>query len=508
MAKVEEVFRLSGVPTFTFVKPTRYAEILVSMRTPGRCLVIEGPSGIGKTSVVIRILQELGLEAQASFLSARRPNDVEYIESIPELASIGTVVVDDFHRLSDETKASLSDYMKVLADSEDANSKLVLIGINKIGQQLVKVAHDLGLRLDVYRLESNPDESIYDLIELGESALNVVINSKEDIIRRCQGSFQLAQLICHKVCVLGGISITSEQKIEITTSVNGVVEDILGDLSRVFKDVTVNFARGSKIRREGRAPYLHMLKWLSESDEWSVDLTDAVAVHPHMKGSIGQVLDKGHLATLLADKEKGLDSYFHYEISTSVLSVEDPRLVFYLKNLVWRVFTKQVGYKAEYFPNRYDFALSFAGADRDVALAIFEKLMEHELEVFYDENEQHRIIAQNVEDYLAPIYRSEAKYVIALMSPEYPTRIWTKFESDAFRERFGSNEVIPIRYRTVKSGFFTDDAKYGGLSFDPSAGTEEQVSEIVEQLCARLAEDRLAGAAALAAELKEDKESS
>lgn len=486
------------------MKPARYAEILVSMRTPGRCVVIEGPSGIGKTSVVTQVLQELGIADTVTSLSPRRPGDIEYIENLPNLGAIGTVVVDDFHRLGDETKSKLSDYMKVLADTEDPNSKLIIIGINKIGQQLVKVAHDLGLRLDVYRLESNPDEAIRELIELGEKALNIKINSKDDIIARCQGSFQLAQLIGHKVCVLGGVSNTQEKEFIITTSVNGVVEDILGDLSRAFKDVTLNFARGTKLRREGRAPYLHMLKWLSESDEWSVDLSDAVIMHPHMKGSISQVMDKGHLATLLSDPDKRLDAYFHYEASTSVLSVEDPKLVFYLKNLVWRVFTKQVGYKAEYFPNRYDFALSFAGANRGLALEIFRGLMDREVEVFYDENEQHRIIAQNVEDYLAPIYRSEAKYVIVLMSADYPTRIWTKFESDAFRERFGANEVIPIRYRDVRPGFFTNDANYGGLSFDPHGDQTLQAAEIVAHLCARLIEDRAAGAVALAAEVVEE----
>jgi hypothetical protein len=77
---------------------------------------------------------------------------------------LGTVIVDDFHRLDDATKARLSDFMKVLADSEDASSKLILIGINKAGQQLVKFAHDLGLRVDVFKLETNSDEQIEKLV--------------------------------------------------------------------------------------------------------------------------------------------------------------------------------------------------------------------------------------------------------------------------------------------------------------------------------------------------------
>ena len=117
-------------------------------------------------------------------------------------------------------------------------------------------------------------------------------------------------------------------------------------------------------------------------------------------------------------------------------------------------------------------------------------LTDREVSSFYDENEQHRIISQNVEDYLAPIYRSEAKYVVVLMSPAYPTRIWTKFESDSFRERFGHNEVIPIRFITVANGFFTEDAKYGGIPYDPAGDLDTQVAYIADLLSKRLIEDR------------------
>lgn len=54
MALLEEVFRLSGMPTYTFVEPMRYEEIKVAVRTPGRCIVVEGPSGIGKTTTITK----------------------------------------------------------------------------------------------------------------------------------------------------------------------------------------------------------------------------------------------------------------------------------------------------------------------------------------------------------------------------------------------------------------------------------------------------------------------
>jgi hypothetical protein len=123
---LEEVFKVSGVPTITFVEPADYDALKVSIRTPGRCSVIEGPSGIGKTSSVIKILQELGMDSRATQLSGRKPGDVSLIEALPTLGDIGIVIVDDFHRLPVPTKGAIAQFMKTLADEEHQGSKLVV----------------------------------------------------------------------------------------------------------------------------------------------------------------------------------------------------------------------------------------------------------------------------------------------------------------------------------------------------------------------------------------------
>jgi hypothetical protein len=382
--------------------------------------------------------------------------------------------------------------MKVLADAESTTSKLILIGINKAGHQLVKFAHDLGLRLDIFRLEANPQEKIEELIALGETALSIKISQKSAIAHRAQGSFQIVQVLCHKLCVLSKVVETQPALKLLELPIDVVVEDVMVDFARQFKEAAMVFARGSKLRREGRAPYLHILRWLAESDEWSLDVSEALNTHQEQRASIGQVLDKGYLTALLEDPEKGplLGQHFHFEPSTSILSVEDPKLIFFLKNVIWRAFTRQVGFRTDVFEYKYDFALSFAGANRDHAKRLYDSLAEREIATFYDENEQHRILAANVEEYLGPIYRSEARYVVPLLSPDYPTRIWTKFESDQFKERFGANSVIPIRYRTAAPGYFSDEQKYGGLSFDPNADVERQLRDIADTLSKRLISDR------------------
>ena len=55
-----------------------------------------------------------------------------------------------------------------------------------------------------------------------------------------------------------------------------------------------------------------------------------------------------------------------------------------------------------------------------------------------------------------------------VLSPAYPTRVWAKIESDAFKERFGEGAVIPIKLSTVADGFFNAYMEYGFLKLSIS----------------------------------------
>ena len=97
--QLQDVFVLSGVPTHTFVQPVEYTRLLVGLRTPGRSVVIEGPSGIGKTTAAVQAIAEAGLTGRIVTLSARKKDDLAVIRDLPRQLPIGTVLIDDFHRL-------------------------------------------------------------------------------------------------------------------------------------------------------------------------------------------------------------------------------------------------------------------------------------------------------------------------------------------------------------------------------------------------------------------------
>ena len=501
---LEDVFKLSGVPTVTFVEPIEFSRLQIALRTPGRGVVVEGPSKIGKTSAVTKALELAGEIGTALTLSARRADDLELIRALPEMTEIGVVIIDDFHRLDQPSREAISDYMKILADEERTDSKVVVIGINKAGESLISIAPDLGGRIEVIKLGINPDDRLQELVDKGVDALKITLVARDEIVADSQGSFIIAQALCHDACLTAGVTQTQARETAVDASYELIRERVLDRLSATFHKRAEVFAKGKKLRREGRAPYLQILRWLSQSEEWTVDLDREMTKHPTLRGSVSQVVEKGHLRNLLDEKADLLADLLHYDEESRVLAVEDPQFFFYIKHLAWNRFAERLGYFEVSFSSTYDYALSFAGADRDVAEALYESLADRELGVFYDANEQSRILAANVEEYLAPIYKSEASYVVVILGPDYPKRIWTRFESEQFKQRFGENTVIPIWFADVDYSVFDVSRTVGGLTIDRSADLAPQVAQIVENLAERLAEDRAAAAAAAVSDVSDD----
>jgi hypothetical protein len=157
LPRLEDVFKRSGLPTYTLIEPAEYNHLKVALRTPGRGVVVEGPSGIGKTTAVRKAAAEIGLDGRAQLLSGRDPSDREIIADLPSWKNAGLVIIDDFHRLDESTKGEIANYLKQLADSEDVGTKIVLIGINKAGDILINSSPDLNNRIDTIHFE--PDSN-------------------------------------------------------------------------------------------------------------------------------------------------------------------------------------------------------------------------------------------------------------------------------------------------------------------------------------------------------------
>lgn len=488
--ELQDVFVLSGVPQHTFVQPVEYTRLLVALRTPGRSIVVEGPSGIGKTTAVVNAIAEAGIASRVLSLSARKKDDIRLIHELPGQLPFGTVLIDDFHRLDDVSKEAIADLMKTLADEGAIHSKLIVLGITNAGQSLISFGKDLANRIEMIPFEANPEYKVEELLTKGQQALNVIVNVSEEIARDAQGSFYIAQMLAYHACLRAGVLKGESVRRTTAESYESVKGHVMAMLARSFHDTAISFARGTKLRREGRAPYLHLLYWLSQSKSWSINTEREADRHPEQRGSVTQVVAKGFLKDLV-QSSADIQRVLHFDSVSNLLVVQDPQFIFYIRNLSWPQFADEVGFVSLEFPSRYDFALSFSGSDRDIAEALFNSLQENELEVFYDRNEQHRILAADVEEYLAPIYASDAQLVICILGPDYPKRVWTKFESEQFKQRFKSGEVVPIVLNTAPLGVFDTAAKVGHIAWNRGDDLSRQAKAATETLTKKCAELRV-----------------
>ncbi|MBU2075266.1 MAG: TIR domain-containing protein [Actinobacteria bacterium] len=462
---LEDVFKISGVPTHTFVTPSHFNRLKVAVRTAGRGVVIEGPSGIGKSTAVTTALRGLGVLDDTLMLSARSPSDVTIVEELCEHPEFGTAVVDDFHRLPMDLQHRVADLLKLLADAEDTKRKLIVVGINQAGVPLLRHAPDLTNRIDVIRFEAEPTLKITELIKLGEQALDVSIRCADTITEAANGSFYLAQLLAYEACLQAGVIERQTKPAEVKTLYASVKRQVMERQKGRFGKVIRDFARGNKFRPGTRAPYLNMLMWLAESESGTIDLGEAMQNHPADRPSVKATIDNKGIDTLTGNP--AIADVFFYQSHSRRLAMEDPHAIFYVKNLDFAEFARDVGFTKVTFDKPYDVALSFAGEDRAFAERLNDHLTEEGLAVFYDKAEESRILAEDVEALLGPIYESDSSFVVAVMGPKYGLKRWTLFEASKFKPRLEAGEVIPVWSTEVPQSGFDETYRRGGISYDP-----------------------------------------
>ena len=480
---LEDVYCDSGVPKYTYIEPNEHVKTKVALRAKGRGVIVEGPSGIGKTTCIKKIIADNNMSAE--FLSARIREDVEYIKLIlSSPRNCGIVIIDDFHLLSNEIKRGFSDLLKVLADESCEDTKLVLIGINKAGEGLVQLAPDLNNRIDTIKFESNPTDKLVDLISKGEEVLNIRITNKEQLAESSFGSFHIVQMLCKTLCIMNGVTETQETNTIINTKPDEAIRNKMQELDRVFSSTIKEFSVGNRNRRGGLAPYLRLLEWLAESTNGALQMDDIYMLHPKYKASISQIADKGYITRLIHNNER-ISKVLYYDIAAKILAIEDPKFLFYIKNTSWIQIKKEMGFKVSE-QVQYDFAISFAGEKRRYVELLVNKLEAGEVSVFYDRNAAADILGKDLDAYFKPIYAVDAKYVVAMIDSNYPKKVWTVFESKQYKDRFGENSVIPILFEDFTPSPM--DALYnkGYERIDTTKEIEPQIEHIANLLIEKL----------------------
>jgi 3',5'-cyclic AMP phosphodiesterase CpdA len=349
---IDDIFRLNGPPTVTFVEPPGFAELKLALRNLGTGLILEGPSKAGKSTAIRKAMTALGV--------AEADQRWEYGQAMPPVAEFQRMLdglrratrktwlfIDDFHYVEDEAyRRPLAACMKLLADQPTSFAKITLIGINPLGSSLVQVMPDLAGRFRIQRLDVDKDRrgsaKIAELIILGEQAANVRFRRRDEFVVAAGGSLFLAQWLCNRAAFVAGVEETQGSLTEIEIGPADVVERIQGELAARFRAPLLQFAAFDEPPPPPRGAALSLLWLLTRSPDGFVAVKEVRLRFPMLGKSLDWFLSS-NLSRCFKDHPQ-LQGLLYYNPATATLTLEDPQLKFYLRELDWEQFAEASGH--------------------------------------------------------------------------------------------------------------------------------------------------------------------
>jgi nucleoside phosphorylase len=339
------VFVKSGTPAVTFVEPADFEMLKASLAQPGRGVVIEGPSGVGKTTAVEKAIEYLAnhrspfqKESPIQSFTARDPNHRRRLQTLRKWHK-GTMVIDDFQRLDSALRQDIVDYLKYLADTSSKYKKLVIIGIPHTGQTLVDASFDIATRIDVFQFGHVSDDLILHMIKKGEDALNIFFDRKVEIALAANGSLNIAQFLCFYLCQIAHVSETCDQLKTVPYDFDMAQSEVLKVLSRKFGESIRHFASMGGPRS---SLSLQLLEEVVNSEDGFLSLSFLKSKKPDLAQHLQQFLVEDWMGQLYREYSE-CQQHFFFDRSIQALVIDDPQLVFYLKQLRFSTLAKEAG---------------------------------------------------------------------------------------------------------------------------------------------------------------------
>jgi len=457
--KLGEVFTTVGLPPYTYVKPAFFGEVRVDISQPGKHLLIEGPSGIGKTCVVFKVFEDLGFESAKDFhyVSCRDADVAARIDAFFGAAMAGAppetpiLVIDDFHLLSPEHRAQIGSTLKRMSDmafQKTAPPKAVLIGIPTTGVSLLSQALDLGPRLGSYLVTRASDREVDKLIDEGEKALSVIFEDREVLLAESAGNFWLAQYICSKVCAAQEVFETQDDVAILTFDLLGIRQRLMTELTQRYMPTARTFAKGKKWRPGGNKPYLEIVLALCKIPDSVVSLDKLLGVVPERRKP-GIKAVRPRIGEVLHDPTKGVDLRkqvaFHPD---SGFSIEDPLFRYFLSNLDQKALYSELGVEEGSVEKSsvysYDIGFSFAGEVRRLVEVVNTEMKAEDVVTFYDFDQQAILVGLDLEHTLQRLYTGSCRYYLVFLDKHYKEKVWTKWEKDIMTRPGRKDHILPV----------------------------------------------------------------
>jgi hypothetical protein len=412
----------------------------------------------------------------------RRPS-----RSIRHRQGPGRFVIDDFHRLAQNLQEKIADIAKISAEVNDPNNfpKLIIIGINQVGSELIQLVPDIAKRTGIHRIAPGASGDIMKLINSGCERLNIRIIGSENIYNETRGDYWLTQQICQSICATAGVTKTADVTQDVTFEIATIRTRVVDRLQAAYYPAAKEFCRGRRFR-PSNDPYFKLLRAVGQQDSSIVDLNEMANSIPDVRGSINNI--KERRLQVLIESKPSVAQHFYYNPETKNFAIEDPALFYFIKHLDWGKLREDCGFREQNTDFEFEVALSFAGENRELASFLADSLTTLDVPVFFDEMFETNFLGKAWAQQFKEIFGQKSRFVVCILDKYHLAKLWPTFEREHFVPRIADESVIPI---------FLDDSKFPGIpqdivgikfKFDPNdpdwkkKATDEIVMRLIDKL--------------------------
>lgn len=336
------IFTTTETPKYTYVEPEEYEQLRGYLANGSR-LVVQGPSGSGKSSIVTKALAELKLTAKWILCS----DDAQLAELVSLLAQPihERLVIDEAHLLEPKVLRQLASRIF----NQQPDGQITVIGLGDVRGALLDhinagLREPLARRLMGIVLSSRRDlgsqARLEKLVSLGEAAANIQFTQARELIDAAGGSFYMMQLLCFFAATTDGVQTTQKVLKRVNKGIAEILPKILVDLKRDYAGPLSQLARTDEVTPPRGAAAL-LLWLLSRSPDGEVAVESARLEYPTLSKAFDWLLG-GPLSTAI--KTQHLTWLLEFEASTHLLRAHDPRFLFYLRFQNWSAFLGNTGH--------------------------------------------------------------------------------------------------------------------------------------------------------------------
>ncbi len=336
------IFTTTETPKYTYVEPVEYEQLRGYLANGSR-LVVQGPSGSGKSSIVSKALAELKLAARWILCS----DEAQLAELVSLLAQPvhERLVIDEAHLLDPEVLRTLASRLY----NQQTDGQITVVGLGEVRGALLdqidaKLRESLARRLMGVVLSSRRDlESqarLEKLVSLGEAVANIQFTQARELIDSAGGSFYMMQHLCFFAATIDGVQTTQKVLKRVNKGMAEILPKILVHLKRDYAGRLSQLARTDEVTPPRGAAAL-LLWLLGHSPDGEVTVESARLEYPTLSKAFDWLLS-GHLATAIQTQR--LTWLLEFEASTHILRAHDPRFLFYLRFQNWSAFLANTGH--------------------------------------------------------------------------------------------------------------------------------------------------------------------